>query len=176
MDIIGDLSRIRTLLSENVNNNSDDNEILMDLLTFLIPDHSIWDDGVFRDPKTLDLRKVYMEYSVNKKNTELKKNKNYQIALENKKKNEEKEEDWTYLNGKIKWEKSKGKYAQFPRECELNVQMDLLEKERPVVGGNQFGDFVRNLDNEGNYSVESDDTSLFSRNLIESSYSVVGSS
>ena len=73
MDIIGDLSRIRTLLSENVNNNSDDKEILMDLLTFLIPDHSTWDDGFFRDPKTLELRKVYMEYSVNKEKTELKK-------------------------------------------------------------------------------------------------------
>ena len=64
---------------------------------------------------------------------------------------EEKEEDWTYLNGKIKWEKSKGKYAQFPRECELNVQMDLLEKERPVVGGSQFGNFWRTLDDKGNY-------------------------
>lgn len=73
MDIIGDLSRIRTLLSENVTKNSDDNEILMDLLTFLIPDHSIWDDGFFRDPKTLELRRVYMEYSVNKEKTELKK-------------------------------------------------------------------------------------------------------
>jgi len=73
VDIIGDLSRIRTLLSENVIKNSDDNEILMDLLTFLIPDHSTWDDGFFRDPKTLELRKVYMEYSVNKEKTELKK-------------------------------------------------------------------------------------------------------
>ena len=48
--------------------------------------------------------------------------------------------DWSYLNGVIQWNNSKGKYAQFPRECELNLSMDLLEKERPVVGGNNFGD------------------------------------
>ena len=60
MDIIGDLSRIRTLLSENVIKNSDDNEILMDLLTFLIPDHSTWDDGFFRDPKTLEIGRAHV--------------------------------------------------------------------------------------------------------------------
>jgi hypothetical protein len=50
------------------------------------------------------------------------------------------ENDWSYLNGKIQWTDSKGKYAQFPRECELNLSMDLLEKERPEVRGNNFGD------------------------------------
>ena len=54
--------------------------------------------------------------------------------------------DWSYLNGAftpsgvIQWNDSKGKYAQFPRECELNLSMDLLEKERPEVRGNNFGD------------------------------------
>ena len=54
-----------------------------------------------------------------------------------------KKDTWKYLSGVIEWEDSLGKYAQFPRECELNVQMDLLEKERPVVGGNQFGEIGR---------------------------------
>jgi len=49
--------------------------------------------------------------------------------------------DWTYLNGRIQWADSIGKVAQFPRECELNLSMDLLEKERPVVGGTNFGDY-----------------------------------
>jgi len=59
--------------------------------------------------------------------------------------------NWNYLNGKIQWTDSKGKYAQFPRECELNLSMDLLEKERPVVGGSNFGDAWRVLDSNGNY-------------------------
>jgi len=49
--------------------------------------------------------------------------------------------DWSYLNGRIQWQDSIGKVAQFPRECELNINMDLLEKERPVVGGTNFGDY-----------------------------------
>jgi len=49
--------------------------------------------------------------------------------------------DWSYLNGRIQWQDSIGKVAQFPRECELNLSMDLLEKERPVVGGANFGDY-----------------------------------
>ena len=49
--------------------------------------------------------------------------------------------DWSYLNGRIQWQDSIGKVAQFPRECELVLSMDLLEKERPVVGGTNFGDY-----------------------------------
>jgi hypothetical protein len=59
--------------------------------------------------------------------------------------------DWSYLNGTIQLANSKGTYAQFPRECELNLQMDLLEKERPIVGGNNFGNSWRVLDNNGDY-------------------------
>ncbi len=59
--------------------------------------------------------------------------------------------DWVYLNGVIQLTNSKGKYAQFPRECELNLQMELLEKERPIVGGNNFGNAWRVLDNNGDY-------------------------
>ena len=51
--------------------------------------------------------------------------------------------DWSYLNGVIQWNDSKGKYAQFPRECELILSMDLLEKETPIVGGSNFGDFYK---------------------------------
>lgn len=80
--------------------------------------------------------------------------------------------DWSYLNGVIELKDSKGIYAQFPRECELNLTMDLLEKERPVVGGNNFGDFVRKLDSEGNYTTDKDEVDKFSRNIIESPYSV----
>ena len=54
-----------------------------------------------------------------------------------------KSKDWSYLNGVIELKDSKGIYAQFPRECELNIQMDLLEKETPVVGGSNFGDFYK---------------------------------
>ena len=51
--------------------------------------------------------------------------------------------DWSYLNGRIQWADSIGKVAQFPRECELVLSMDLLEKERPVVGGANFGDYYK---------------------------------
>lgn len=78
--------------------------------------------------------------------------------------------NWNYLNGKIQWNwnDSKGKYAQFPRECELNLSMDLLEKERPVVGGNNFGDYARKLDNTGDYDDDlfAGPKNLFSRNIL----------
>jgi hypothetical protein len=63
---------------------------------------------------------------------------------------------------------SKGTYAQFPRECELNLQMDLLEKERPIVGGNNFGDYARTLDNNGDYDDDpfAGPNDLFSRNIL----------
>jgi len=46
VDIISDLSRIRTILSENKKENSDEKEVLIDLLTFLIPDHSVYSPNV----------------------------------------------------------------------------------------------------------------------------------
>jgi len=61
------------------------------------------------------------------------------------------ENDWSYLNGIIKLNNSKNTYAQFPRECELNLSLDLLEKERPIVGGNNFGNAWRVLDKNGDY-------------------------
>lgn len=76
--------------------------------------------------------------------------------------------DWSYLNGKILWENSKGQYAQFPRECELNLSMDLLEKERPIVGGNNFGDYSRKLDGDGDYNDDrfTGPKNLFSREVL----------
>ena len=60
--------------------------------------------------------------------------------------------DWEYLNGKIKWDKSSGFVAQFPRECDITIGGILLEQERPQTGRNNFGgidknagDFSKNL-------------------------------
>jgi hypothetical protein len=44
----------------------------------------------------------------------------------------------------IQWTDSKGKYAQFPRECELNLQMDLLEKEELIINNISF-DIKKNV-------------------------------
>ena len=41
--------------------------------------------------------------------------------------------NWSYLNGIIQMTNSKGTYAQFPRECELSLQMDLLETQLTVL-------------------------------------------
>lgn len=47
--------------------------------------------------------------------------------------------DWTYLNNVIKWGGSTNKYAQLPRTVDFSVSMNLLEKEKPIVGGSHFG-------------------------------------
>lgn len=52
---------------------------------------------------------------------------------------EQENTNWNYLNGKIEWRDSIGKYAQFPRECEISIGGPLLEQERPQVGKNNFG-------------------------------------
>ena len=78
MDIIGDLSRIRTILSENKKENSDDKEVLMDLLTFLIPDHSVYSpDVVYLDRNSDEYQKIYIQYSVNREHTGLEKEESY---------------------------------------------------------------------------------------------------
>lgn len=51
--------------------------------------------------------------------------------------------DWNYLNGSIIWKKSDGKYAQFPMSADINVSINLIEKERPVSGGSHFGNAYR---------------------------------
>jgi len=78
VDIISDLSRIRTLLSENINKNSDEKDILMELLTFLLPDHSVYSpDTVYLDSNSDDYQRIYIEYSVNKEHTILEKEESY---------------------------------------------------------------------------------------------------
>ena len=71
------------------------------------------------------------------------------------------EDDWSYLNGKIKWDGSagfqvgvnRGFVAQFPRECDITISGVLLEQERPQTGKNNFGGINQNA-------------SPFSENLI----------
>jgi hypothetical protein len=56
--------------------------------------------------------------------------------------------DWSALGGRIKWENSKNKYAQFPNQCEITVNMNLLEKELSHTGGSNYGDYYYNTDME----------------------------
>lgn len=48
-------------------------------------------------------------------------------------------EDWSYLAGIITTKVPKERIAQLPREIEVTVTCDILEKERPEVGGNHYG-------------------------------------
>ena len=78
MDIISDLSRIRTLLSENTNKNSDEKDVLIELLTFLIPDHSVYSpNSVYMDMNSDDYSKIYLQYSVDREHTSLEKEESY---------------------------------------------------------------------------------------------------
>ena len=56
--------------------------------------------------------------------------------------------DWNYLNNIITWSGSQGKYAQFPREVEISLDLSLLQKERAITGAANFGHSVRNSTNE----------------------------
>jgi hypothetical protein len=78
VDIISDLSRIRTLLSENTNKNSDEKDVLIELLTFLIPDHSVYSpNSVYMDMNSDDYSKIYLQYSVDREHTSLEKEESY---------------------------------------------------------------------------------------------------
>ena len=61
---------------------------------------------------------------------------------------EKNEYDWSALGGRISWENSKNKYAQFPNQCEITVNMNLLEKELSHTGGSNYGDYYYNTDME----------------------------
>jgi hypothetical protein len=66
------------LLSENTNKNSDEKDILMELLTFLIPDHSVYcPDTVYLSMDSDEYQKIYIQYSVNKEHTILEKEESY---------------------------------------------------------------------------------------------------
>ena len=56
--------------------------------------------------------------------------------------------DWNYLNNIITWSGSQGKYAQFPREVDIGLDLTILQKERAITGAANFGHSVRNLTNE----------------------------
>ena len=57
--------------------------------------------------------------------------------------------DWKYSDGRISWKDSSGKYAQFPMECEISVAGQLLEKQRPQTGQNNWASDVGAFDSEG---------------------------
>lgn len=71
--------------------------------------------------------------------------------------------DWNYLHGVIKAKDSFGKYAQLPLTVDFSLTLTLIEKEKAIVGGAQFGDAYRDLTLEQSSLVGS---GPFSKNLI----------
>lgn len=68
MDVISELSRIRILLKENEDGNLIDKDVIMDLLTYLIPNNSIYrSTSHFYFDNYISL--LYLKYSVNKELT-----------------------------------------------------------------------------------------------------------
>lgn len=61
--------------------------------------------------------------------------------------------DWSYLNDKIVYKDSKrrGLFAQFPRECEITIGGELLERVQPRVGRPNFGG-IDKLNTSGKFS------------------------
>jgi len=61
--------------------------------------------------------------------------------------------DWSYLNEKLVYEGSmkKGLFAQFPRECEISIGGELLERIQPKVGRPNFGG-IDKLGTSGKFS------------------------
>jgi hypothetical protein len=78
--------------------------------------------------------------------------------------------DWDYLNKNITWKDSKGKYAQLPRTVEISISVDLLEKERPITGGANYGDAYR--DQELKEFIDSPKT--FSKNIVIKNNDIIG--
>lgn len=48
-------------------------------------------------------------------------------------------ENWSYLANIIQSKVPKGRIAQLPREIDVSIACNVLEKEKPVTGGNHFG-------------------------------------
>jgi hypothetical protein len=61
---------------------------------------------------------------------------------------------WSYLNGLITAPSIGKNYGQLPREAEIAITCNLLEKERAIVGGSHFGHEPR-VDDWENLNVES---------------------
>ena len=77
---------------------------------------------------------------------------------------------WQY--GRVQWygpqdgqNNAKGYYAQFPMQCEISINLNLLEKEMPRAGGANYGDYY--LDQNFN-AVGSSPGQSFSANLYAS--------
>jgi hypothetical protein len=51
--------------------------------------------------------------------------------------------DWSFLAKIIKTTVPKGKIGQVPLTAEISVACNILEKERPQVGGNHYGHAIR---------------------------------
>ncbi len=60
-------------------------------------------------------------------------------------------EDWSYLSKIVKSSVNKKRIGQLPREIEVSVACNVLEKERPIVGGNHFG-HAPGSDNDSGYN------------------------
>jgi hypothetical protein len=77
--------------------------------------------------------------------------------------NETHGEDWSYLNNIITWNGSQGKFAQFPREVEISLDLAVLQKERAVTGAANFGHAPRDINNQ---AVIAGGNNPFSTNLL----------
>jgi len=77
--------------------------------------------------------------------------------------NETHGEDWSYLNNIITWTGSQGKFAQFPREVEVSLDLAVLQKERAVTGSANFGHAPRDINNQ---AVIAGGNNPFSTNLL----------
>lgn len=74
--------------------------------------------------------------------------------------NEDNSDDWSYLVNYIKSPYSAGTFGQVPREVDLAFSLILLEKERAIVGGANFGHAPRLTDNNKNWAKWNTDTPL----------------
>jgi hypothetical protein len=74
-------------------------------------------------------------------------------------------DDWNYGQNKaFSWKDSSGKYAQFPREADISVNMYVLEKDIPSAGKAIWGDAPVKL-NDDRIEITPTDPVTFSDNL-----------
>ena len=92
--------------------------------------------------------------------------------------------NWAYLSNTVTWLNSAGLYAQFPNECEITIQMKLLEKELPHTGGSNYGDFYRDVSQRnpigtskyGSFSSRLEPTSNTGTPMVEYASTITGGS
>lgn len=77
--------------------------------------------------------------------------------------------DWSHLANIIKSTVTNGRVGQVPREIEISIACNVLEKERPEVGGNHFGHAPKNVDGNGYVQIKNEEflptPSPFSMNM-----------